>query len=234
MIRIRKAKTLEDLRAVWSLTYRTYLAQGYTPKTSHGLLAQCPHFDALPETKIIMAEKVDGSLLGTVSHTLDGPAGLPLDQDFQDLADQVRTNCKCDGLRLGSPWRLATDPACRGTFQVVTALMDEMSRHLKNEQIAVTLYILHPKHVPFYQKVWDLKALEQRPSKGVQGAPAVLMRGDLPRILARWQTVLARRAGYRRWTPLADSAPQNRIPSNPRIDPLPEMNPAQQTWRGVQ
>ncbi len=190
---IRKAQTLNDLRSVWKLTYQAYLSQGYTQPLAHGMLAHFPHLDTLAETAIFMAEDEDGTLLGTVSHTDDSPVGLHVDEDFKDIADQVRAECICDGLRLGSPWRIATRPEYRGSLRVVMALLAELTAHLERHRTDVTLYTFNPKHVTFYQRIWDLRVIAERTSDAVENAPAVLMRGDLPRMLARWNSKVAKR-----------------------------------------
>ena len=104
---IRRAISREDFEAVWRLTHDMYVAEGYAEPQPDGLLRHYPHLDAIPETVVFLAEDEDGTLLGSNSYTLDGPAGLHVDDDFRDVVDAVRAECRATGKRLGantSPW----------------------------------------------------------------------------------------------------------------------------------
>ena len=190
---IRKASSLKDLKAVWKLTYDAYYAEGYTEAHAHGLLAHYPHLDVLPETTIFLAEDGSGSLLGTISYTDDGPGGLQVDGDFQDIVNQLRASCKSDELRLGCSWRVVTQQNARGGLRVFMKLLGKLTTHLEENEIDVLLCTFNPRHISFYKKIWDMKVLARRQAHAVKNAPGVLMRGDLTQMVSQWKLLAARR-----------------------------------------
>ena len=184
-MRIRKATTLQDLEAVWRLTHDMYVAEGYAEPRSDGQLRHYPHLDAVPETTILMAEDEDGTLVGSNSYTIDGPAGLHADDDFRDVIDSVRAECRAAGTRLGASWRIATRPGCREHLFVVMQLISatlEGGRELAD----VVLFTFNPKHESFYGRMLGLRTIaEPREGSSVQSAPAILMRGEMAAMLER-------------------------------------------------
>ena len=208
-MRIRRANTLQDLEAVWGLTHDMFVGEGYAEARPDGLLRHYPHLDIIPETTVLMAEDEDGTLLGSNSYTVDGPAGLHVDDDFKDVVDRLRQECRAAGLRLGASWRIVTRPGCREHLQVVLQLISatlEGGRELAD----VVLFTFNPKHESFYGRMLGLQTVsEPRAGNAVRNAPAVLMRGDMAGMLARWERVKARRTSARLpavKTPAAENA----------------------------
>ncbi|HOX06268.1 MAG TPA: hypothetical protein PK280_07695 [Planctomycetota bacterium] len=196
-MRIRKATTLKDLEAVWRLTHDMYVAEGYAESQPDGMLRHYPHLDAVPETTVLMAEDDDGTLLGSNSYTFDGPAGLHVDDDFRDVVDAVRAECRATGRRLGASWRIATRPGCREHLFVVMQLISatlEGGRGLAD----TVLFTFNPKHESFYGRMLGLRTVcEPRAGRSVQSAPAILMRGEMSEMSARWEKICARRSSAR-------------------------------------
>ena len=194
---IRKATTLKDLEAVWRLTHDVYVAEGYAAPSPDGMLRHYAHLDGLPETVVLMAEDEDGRLLGSNSYTVDGPAGLHADDDFKDVIDDLRVDCRAASLRLGCSWRIVTQPGCRESLAVVMQLVSatlDAGRHVAD----VVLYTFNPKHEGFYGRMLGLKTIAgPREGHSVKGAPAILMRGEMSEMLARWERVVARRSSAR-------------------------------------
>jgi hypothetical protein len=196
-MQIRRATTLKDLEAVWRLTHDMYVAEGYAEAQLDGMLRHYPHLDAIPETTVFMAEDEDGTLLGSNSYTVDGPAGLHVDDDFQDVADAVREECRRSGKRLGSSWRIATRPGCREHLYVIMQLISATLDAGRGVADTV-LFTFNPKHESFYGRMLGLRTIsEPRAGHSVQSAPAILMRGEMTDILARWERVMARRSSAR-------------------------------------
>ncbi|HOX07439.1 MAG TPA: hypothetical protein PK280_13635 [Planctomycetota bacterium] len=196
-MRIRKATTLKDLEAVWQLTHDMFVTESYAEPQPDGMLRHYPHLDLLPETTVLMAEDDDGTLLGSVSYTVDGPAGLHVDDDFRDVVDAVREDCRAAGRRLGASWRIVTRPGCREHLQVVMQLISATLDG--GRQVADTvLFTFNPKHESFYGRMLGLRTVcEPRAGHSVQSAPAILMRGEMAEMLARWERVMARRSSAR-------------------------------------
>jgi hypothetical protein len=199
MLTIREVKTRADLEAVWRLTHDMYVAQGYAQPQANGRLIHYPHLDGIPETIVWAAEDERGRILGTLSYTADGPAGLHVDDDFKDVTDAVREECCRTGKRLGASWRIVTAPECRHGLDVVMGLITRYVEYISMREIDVTLYTFNPKHGSFYKRMLDFEIIaEPRVGHAVQAAPAILMRGELERIVARWRKIMTRRDSARR------------------------------------
>ncbi len=196
-MRIRKATSLRDMEAVWRLTHDVYVAEGYARACADGMLRHYAHLDHAPETTVFLAEDEFGVLLGSNSYTVDGPAGLHADDDFKDVIDGVRSECRRKGLRLGASWRIVTQPENRAGLAAIMQLISatlESGRHMAD----VVLYTFNPKHERFYRRVLGLKAIAgPRQGRSVEGAPAILMRGEMPEMIARWKRTVARRQSAR-------------------------------------
>lgn len=203
MITARKATTLKDLEAVWRLTHDVYVAEGYASPSADGLLRHYPHLDLVPETEVFIAEDEDGTVLGSNSATVDGPAGLHADDDFKDVIDGIREECRRTGKRLGCSWRIVTLPGCRESLPVIMQLISATLESGQHRADAV-LYTFNPKHESFYGRMLALKTVAgPRDGHAVKGAPAILMRGEMSEMVARWKRVVARRSSAR-LTPQAE------------------------------
>ena len=191
---VRTAATLKDLEDVWRLTHDVYVSEGYAAPQPDGMLRHYPHLDLVPETTVLLAEDEDGRLLGSNSYTVDGPAGLQPDDDFKDVIDVLREDCRARGLRLGCSWRIVTQPDCRDGLAVVMKLISATLD--AGKQVAdVVLYTFNPRHVGFYGRMLGLQAIAgPRDGHSVKSAPAILMRGDMSEMIARWACVVARRS----------------------------------------
>jgi hypothetical protein len=205
-MRIRRATTLKDLEAVWRLTHDMYVAEGYAEPQPDGLLRHYPHLDAVPETTVLMAEEEDGTLLGSNSYTLDGPAGLHVDDDFKDVADAIREECRRSGERLGASWRIVTRPGCREHLAVVMQLITATVEHSLGCADRV-LFTFNPKHEGFYRRMLGLETVAgPRDGHSVQSAPAILMHSRMDSLAAHWERVKARRSSARLQPVAAEAA----------------------------
>jgi hypothetical protein len=193
---VRTADSLKDLEKVWRLTHDIYLAEGYALPQPGGLLRQYPHLDLVPETRVFMVEDENGDLLGSNSYTVDGPAGLHADEDFKDVVDGIREDCRRGGLRLGCSWRIVTRPNYRGQLAVAMKLISatlDSGRHVAD----TVLYMFNPKHGSFYGRMLGLKTIAgPRPCHSVKTS-VILMRGEMSEMLAHWERVVARRSSAR-------------------------------------
>lgn len=196
---IRKASSLKDLKAVWKLTHDMYVAEGYAQPQPDGMLCHYPHLDGIPETAVFVAEDERGRIVGTNSLTLDGPAGLHVDDDFKDLADAVRAECRREAKTLGASWRIVTEPGYRQSLDVVmrliTATIEEGRRW---GGLHVWLFTFNPKHQKFYNRMLDFRTISDvRDGHSVGKAPAILMRGEMENMVRRWEQVKARHTSAR-------------------------------------
>jgi N-acyl amino acid synthase FeeM len=198
MIQVREALTPWDMERVWRLTHDEYVKMGYAAPQPGGILK---HFDldGIPETRVWLAEDEDGLVLGTISITMDGPAGLHVDDDFKDVVDEVREECRREGKRLGAPWRIVTRSGCHDQLIVSMGIIGASTEWGIENHLRVTLYTFNPRHERFYRRVLGLRMIAgPRPSPSVQGAPAILMRGDLETLIPAWTKIKSRRTSARR------------------------------------
>jgi hypothetical protein len=62
----------------------------------------------------------------------------------------------------------------------------------------VVLYVFNPKHESFYRRMLGLRTVAgPRVGHSVNGAPAVLMRGEMKEMAAKWAAVSVRRQSAR-------------------------------------
>src|SRR5262245_54493084 len=86
---IRPIADARELDAVYRLTHDAYDDEGYAAPRSDGRLVHYAAFDQIPET-VVLGSFVEGTLVGTVSWTADGPNGLPVERDFPDECARIR------------------------------------------------------------------------------------------------------------------------------------------------
>jgi hypothetical protein len=187
------------MEAVWRLTHDEYVKMGYAAPRPDRLLR---HFDldGIDETAVWIAEEEDaiGTVLGTISVTVDGPAGLHVDEEFRDAADAVRKECRLTGKKLAAPWRIVTRSDHHGQLAISMALINACVEHVVNQGLDVTLYTFNPRHEKFYKRMLGFETIAgPRPSPAVRNAPAVLMRGDLEVVARVWAQTQSRRSSAR-------------------------------------
>ncbi len=173
---ITTADTHSQLGAVHRLTYDAYLAEGLCQASPDGRLLHYPHLDDIAETTVLVAT-VGPRLVGTVSITVDGPAGLHVDDDFPNVMRRVRA----PGRRLAAAWRIVTDPTYRRDQRLITRLMRAGFEELIARRADLLVCSFHPRR----QKVhWGLgfTTVSLGNCRALNGAPAVLMLYDLRRL----------------------------------------------------
>ncbi len=179
----QRVETIDDLTAVWRLTHDGFARAGLIKPQSARVLVHYPHLDTrhgklYPETVVHTLEQ-DDKLVGTVSVTLDGPAGLHTDGIFADETNAIRRECAPRGLCLASSWRIVTEVMSNEVRAILT-LLEAGYQDCLERGIDVVLATFHPRHVSFYRRVWGFtKVAGPRPENVVGGSPAVLMRADL-------------------------------------------------------
>jgi len=197
---VRTAESQADLQLVWRLTHDVYVGEGYATPRPDGMLRHYPHLDLIPQTVVFMVEDDAGRLLGSNSYTMDSPAGLHADDDFKDVIDDVRAESRLAGKRLAGSWRIVTRPGCREQLAVAMQLISATLAHAwgRPDRVDRVLFTFNPKHEGFYGRMLGLKTIAgPRQGRSVRGAPAILMRGEMSEMVARWERVVARRSSAR-------------------------------------
>ena len=167
----------EDLNALLRFVYRIHLGDGLCHKNSSGVSTFGEEYNQLAETTIIV-ERDGETIIGTHSHTLDGPAGLPTDADFPLETQAIRDECNNAGKLLAVAWRLVVDPAANHS-RAMLRLVRRTERHLREKGVGVLLTVVHPDHERFYARLFGcVKVAGPRACGTVCGRPGVLLRAD--------------------------------------------------------
>jgi UDP:flavonoid glycosyltransferase YjiC (YdhE family) len=171
-----------ELEAVYRVTHDSYVERDYCHPRPDGRLAHHPHLDHVPETAVFVAV-AGAEIVGTSSVTLDGPLGLPMDDDFRAECDRIRA----EGRRLAASWRLATRKAYRNQTRLVKALIKATTIRGIRMGVQTCLFTFNPRHERIYQRLLNLRTVARREGMtGLLNAPAVLMRGDTERFHECW------------------------------------------------
>ena len=86
--RIGLANSVEAYESAFRLTRAAYVFEGAAP-LDHPALHITEHH-VLPEALVLLADDEEGNAVGTMTVTLDSPAGLPLDANFRAELDGLR------------------------------------------------------------------------------------------------------------------------------------------------
>lgn len=165
---------LNDIDDVYALAYRAFYRRKYVAHSTEGrLIHHDGHFDLSPDTTIFIARRRSTrKLVGTLSVTLDGPEGLPAEEDFPDEIDRLRKEHRT----LYHIWRFAMDPEIEDCQIDITYGL--ISLALFSEQFARctgSTAIVHPRHVPFYRSLECGPIAYRTCARGLSNAPAVLI-----------------------------------------------------------
>jgi hypothetical protein len=175
---VRPVTTPSDLDEVYRITHDSYVDEGYIAPQPDGMFRHFREVDAACETTVFAAW-VDGVIAGTVSWTVDGPAGLHCDEDFGDVVDRVRS----EGRPLGASWRIAVRREYRGQAAIAMALIGRIVTELFTQGVLTMLATFNPRHERFYRRVLNFRTVARKDAQhGLSSAPVVLMRFDLERI----------------------------------------------------
>lgn len=170
---IRPALSDDDLDQVYRLTHDAYVSLGYIDPQPDGRLRHYPDIDSAPENVVLVAEE-DGMIVGTVSVTLDGPAGLHVDHDFRAACDTVRA----EGQPVAAVWRIMTAPDRRSTSALVLALIRAATDVLSGFGLDTTLMSFAPHHERAYRRLLDMRTIARTEGTADLRTAAVLMRAS--------------------------------------------------------
>ena len=164
-----------DLLAVHRLHHDAWVDEGFLSPRASGTIDRHPEFDRDAETFVLVAEEA-GTIVGTVSLSLDGPLGLPVDHGLTSVITPIRSASS----RLAAGWRVATHPRLRTSAAVIRALMLETIELTIAHNVSTCLFLFHTRHVPVYRRL--LRATTVHAAGAYyDDAPtwdAVLMRAD--------------------------------------------------------
>ena len=175
MVTVRLA-TPPDMPAVHRLCHDCYVATGELAPRPDGQCQLYPHLDESPDTKVWVAER-QADVVGSISATLDGPAGLHTDIDFPLETETIRCEPR-DGV-LACSWRILVTPQYRSGASVVKALVERVQLWCREKNVTTCLMIFPLRQVRTYEKWLGFTFVKQHESLlGMRTGPVVLMRGD--------------------------------------------------------
>ncbi|MCC7019515.1 MAG: hypothetical protein IT332_07160 [Ardenticatenales bacterium] len=163
-----------ELDDVQRLTHDQYVAEGYTTPQPDGRLRYYDEIEAAPENMVLVAID-DGAIVGTVSVTLDGPAGLHVDHDFGAACAAVRA----EGPTVGGVWRIVTEPDLRTSRTVILELIRSSTDVLRRFGVSTALCEFAPRHEHVYRKLLGFATVARCEGLGEVRSPAVLMRASV-------------------------------------------------------
>jgi hypothetical protein len=149
---------LEDysrLDEVYKITHDTFVKSGDISPQDNGRITTCPHLDHHPNTTILIAEQ-EGEIIGTITITVDSGHGLNMEKWFKEELTDYR---QIYSSKLGSTWRLATDPSFRGKTRLIIDLISMAFKLLLEADCDLCLCALMNKHKKTYQRLMDAKVV---------------------------------------------------------------------------
>lgn len=172
---IRPVRNDREMNEVYRLTHDAYVEQGYIKPQPDGRLRHYTEVDAAPENMVLVALE-DDAIVGTVSVTLDGPAGLHVDHDFRAECDAIRA----EGHTVGASWRIITEPGHRSSMAVVVELIRSTIDVLNRFEVETILCTFNPRHERVYQRLFGMSTVAHCTTVDEVASAAVLMRASIP------------------------------------------------------
>ncbi len=178
---IRPVLDEQELDQVYRLTHDAYVEQGYFQPKPDGRLRHYADIEAAPENMVLVAID-EGRIVGTVSVTLDGPAGFHVDHDFPSECDVIRA----EGRPVGAAWRIVTAPDHRNSMALVVELIRSTIDLLDRFRVETILCSFNPRHERIYRKVFGMTTVARTEGVGAMKSAAVLMRASIQEAVLSW------------------------------------------------
>jgi len=178
---IRPVLNTKELDQVHRLTHDAYVEQGYIQPRSDGRLRHYVDIEDSPENMVLVAVD-EGAIVGTVSITLDGPAGFHTDHDFPAECRAIRA----EGKSVGASWRIITAPGHRDSKALVVDLIRSTVDVLHRFEVETILCTFNPRHERIYQRLFGMVAVARTDGVGEVKSAAVLMRASISEGVKAW------------------------------------------------
>ncbi len=182
---IRPVANAAELKMVHRLTHDCYVAKGYCKPQPNGLLSHYPEFDASPQTTVFIAIRA-GSVVGSISMTLDGPLGLTVDKDFNQECNAMRQS----GRKIGCAWRLVMQHSMNPSRQILMNLIKAIATLGLRYGSDTWLFTVKPRHETIYHRMRRMYTVARKETTlGLTNAPAVFLRCDVENLPPTWKTI---------------------------------------------
>lgn len=173
--KIRLARSVSDYEGAFRLVQSSYVAIGIENVLSSTVRITPQH--VLPEAYVLLAEE-GRQLVGTMTVTLDSPAGLPLDHEYPAPLTQLRQQ----GHRLCEFNSLAVVERCRS--RGVTNLINMAAFTIAARKLQATHAVcgVHPKAIAHHRAAYNFTTLGGTKDHAKLVAPVVGLITDLGRL----------------------------------------------------
>lgn len=163
--RVRLADTADGRNSASMLIERMYSWRGYSTSQQ---TQESPN-------KLTLTASEDNTVIGTVSVSIDSPAGLLADEVFRDEIDMIRNK----GGKVCEFTKLAFDPDIR-LKQVLASVFHVAFVYVRHIHKCTDLFIeVNPRHRRYYEGMLGFKRMGELKSNPRVNAPAVLLWLDL-------------------------------------------------------
>ncbi|NOY62846.1 MAG: hypothetical protein GXP10_06820 [Gammaproteobacteria bacterium] len=172
----------DELDQVYRLIHDAYVEQGYCQPRADGRLIYHETLTRSPQTHVLLAKKED-EVVGTLSATLEGPLGLPLDPGFHTAHKRIAREKRA----LSVIWRLATHRDYRQNQFVVMELIKLAVLSSIQHGAITALCVFHDHHEKLYQRLFKMESMARcNTVDGFNNETFVMMRCDAEKCPPRW------------------------------------------------
>ncbi len=171
--RIRIAREVSEYEDAFHLLHIAYVYQGIEDVRCDKMRITPQH--VLPEATVFVAYEND-QCVGTMTVTLDSPAGLPLENDYPGELDDLRKQ----GARFVEYGSLAVVRRC--WHSGVTVLLNMAACYWSINMLGATDIVMgiNPKAAPLYRAMYNFQRLGSPKQHSKLTAPVLAMRTNIP------------------------------------------------------
>jgi hypothetical protein len=170
--KVRVARTTEEYIDAFALVRTAYVFMGIEKLSSPEL--RIVEQQVLPESTVLVCYEGD-ELVGTMTVTLDSPAGLPLDADYAGDLDALRVR----GALLVEYGSLAVVSRCH--HDGVPQLLNVAAYRFARERLGATHTVIgvHPRAYPYYRALYGFEHLGAVQSHASLASPVIALVQDM-------------------------------------------------------
>jgi len=170
--RICIARDVREYEDAFHLLHIAYAFQGIENARSNKMRITPQH--VLPEATVFVAYDGD-QCVGTMTVTLDSPAGIPIESDYRDAIGALRAR----GARLVEYGSLAVVRRCWSTG--VTVLLNTAATYWAINMLGATDIVMgvNPKAAPVYRAIYKFRPLGKAREHSELTAPVLAMTTNL-------------------------------------------------------
>lgn len=172
LYRVFLARSVKEYEDAFRLVHMAYVYQGIESPRPDGVRITPQH--VLPEATVIVAYEGE-HIVGTMTVTVDSPAGLPLEKDYPREIRELRQN----GARLVEYGSLAVVKRCWHTG--VTNVLNIAAYRVANELVRATHVVIgvNPRAAAVYRAMFNFQILGEPQTHNELQAPVTALVNDM-------------------------------------------------------